>query len=170
MSNRAINVAARIVFFLSGLISFAVAAPYVLLRGSNLPSQSEWIIMAAVLAVIGAVSILVAILPARWIAWVSRAQDEDSVLSFSLKMFFLFAVVSYLLTAGLYFTPREWNLEGNLLTFLLCPVYIVRVNFDPAPLLIFGPLGLMNATVYGATGNVFALAWRTFRRDRAAKI
>jgi hypothetical protein len=163
MANRAINIAARILFFLSGLVSCAGAIPYVALRGSGLPYQNEWIIFAIMLPLAGVISVLAAILPASWTARICRVPDKSSVLSLPLKMFFGLAVVSYLLTIGLYFTPRAWNLEGFLLTFLLCPVYIVRTDLDPAPLILFGILGPVNAAVYGAIGVVLALARLAFR-------
>jgi hypothetical protein len=166
MPNRAINIAARILFFLSGLVCFAGTVPYALLRGSGLPYQNEWIIFAIMLPLAGVISVLVAILPASWTARICRVNDKNSVLSLSLKMFFGFALVSYLLTIGLCFSPREWNLEGFLLTFLLCPVYIVRTDLDPAPLILFGILGPVNAAVYGAIGTVLALARLAFRGRR----
>jgi hypothetical protein len=169
MPNRSINIAARILFFLSGLVSCAGAIPYAVLRGSGLPYQNEWIIFAIVLPLVGIISVLAAILPASWTARICRVNDKNSVFSLLLKMFFTFAVVSYLLTVGLYFTPREWNLEGFLWTFLLCPVYLVRTNLDPAPLFIFGLLGLINAAVYGAIGIVLGLAWRAFHGDPARR-
>jgi len=158
MARRAINIAARIVFFLSGVVSLLLAALYMMLRGADLPSQNEWVIFAVVLSLVGAVNLLAAILPVSWTAKICRIADKSSLFLHPLRMFGVFAAVFYLLTVGLFFTPHEWNLSGFLWTFLLCPVYIVRETFDPRPLVIFLMLAPINAAVYGAIGSVIAFA------------
>jgi hypothetical protein len=157
MAGRAVNITARIVFFVSGAVSLVVAALYVLLRGSDLPSQSEWVIFTVVLGLVGIVNVLVAVFPASWTARVCRVKDKSSLFSLPLRMFFVFAVVLYLLTVGFFFTPHEWNLSGHLWTFLLCPLYVVRETFDPSAMGIFLVLGPMDAAVWGAIGTVVAL-------------
>jgi hypothetical protein len=158
MAGRGVNITARILFFLGGLASAAVAVLYAMLRGSDLPRQSEWVIFTVVLGLAGVVNVLVAIFPAAWTARVCRVQDKASLFSLPLRMFGGFAVVAYLVTVGFFFTPHEWNLSGSLWTFLLCPVYIVRETFDPPPMGIFLMLAPMNAAVYGAVGSVLGFA------------
>jgi len=162
MAGRAFNIAARVVFFLGGVVSLAVAALYAMMRGSDLPRQSEWVIFTVVFGLAGVVNVLVAVFPAAWTARVCRIQDKSSLFSIPLWMFGVFAVVSYLLTIGLFLTPHAWNLSGSLWTYLLCPVYIVRETFDPPPVGIFLMLGVIEAAVYGAVGSVagFGLAAR----------
>jgi hypothetical protein len=162
MAGRATNITARILFFLSGVVSILLAALYRLLRGSDLPNQREWIIFAVVLALVGAVNVLVAIFPALWTARMWGIKDKSSLFSLPLRMFGVFAVVSYLLTVGLFVTPHEWNLSGYLWTYLLCPVYIVRETFDPRPMEIFFMMAPMNAAVWGAIGTIVGL-WRSLR-------
>jgi len=157
MAGRATNITARILFFLSGVVSVLLAALYTMLRGSDLPKQKEWIIFTLVLSLVGAANVLVAIFPAAWTARVCRAPNTFSLFSLPLRMFGGFAVVAYLVTVGLFFTPHEWNLSGYLWTHLLCPVYIVREAFDPRPMEIFLMLAPINAAVYGATGTVAGL-------------
>jgi hypothetical protein len=53
MAGRAIRVTARVVFLLCGLVSLFTGVPYVMLRGVDLPVQSEWVIFAVALAVVG---------------------------------------------------------------------------------------------------------------------
>lgn len=154
MPGRAVNVTARILFFLSGVASLAVAALYAMLRGAELPYQWEWVIFAVVLTLAGAVNVLAAILLTSWTARICRVTDKSSVLPAVLPMFGVFAAVSYVITVGLYFTPHEWNLSGFVWTFLLCPVYIVRQTFDPRPVAILLILAPLNAVVYGAIGSV----------------
>lgn len=159
MASRAISITARISFFLSGVVSLAVAALYTMLRGADLPRQSEWVIFAVALSFVGAVNALVAVFPGSWTARICRIQDKSSLFSRPLRMFGAFAVVSYLLTVGFFFTPHEWNLSGSLWIFLLCPVYIVRETFDPSSMGIFLMLAPMSAAVYGAVGSVLGLCF-----------
>jgi hypothetical protein len=165
MAGRGVNIAARVVFFLGGVVSLAVAALYAMLRGSDLPRQSEWVIFTVVLGMVGAVNVLAAIFPAAWTARVCRVQDKSSLFSLPLRMFGGFAVVAYLVTVGFFFTPHAWNLSGYLWTYLLCPVYIVRETFDPPPVGIFLMLGVIEAAVYGAVGSVLVFASGTVGRS-----
>jgi hypothetical protein len=94
VAGRAVNITARIVFFLSGAVSLAIAALYAALRGSDLPRQSEWIIFTVVLGLVGVVNVLVAIFPASWTARVCRFKDRSSLFSLPFRMFGAFAVIS----------------------------------------------------------------------------
>jgi len=161
MAGRAVNITARAVFFVSGAVSIAVAALYEMLRGSDLPRQSEWVIFTVVLGLVGAVNVLAAVFPASWTARICRVDDKSFLFPRALRMFSIFAVVSYLVTVGLFFTPHEWNLSGYLWTYLLCPVYIVRATLDPGAGELFLILAPTNAAVYGATGMLLGLrGWR----------
>jgi hypothetical protein len=157
MAGRCGNITVRFVFFMGGVVSLAVAALYAMLRGSDLPYQNEWVIFTVVFGLVGAVNVLVAILPASWTAKICRVKNKSSL--FSLRMFGGFAVVSYLVAAGFFFTPHEWNLSGSLWTFLGCPVYIVRETFDPTRVEIFLVLAPINAVVYGTIGSMVGF-WR----------
>lgn len=164
MSARVLNATARVLFFIGGLVSLAIAAFYTLLRGSDLPRQSEWVIFALVLSVAGVVNIVAAVLPVSWTKKICRIADSGSLFSLPLRMFGLFAVFFYFVAVALFFTPHEWNLGGFLWTFLLCPVYIIRGTIDPQPaqlLLLFAPI---DAALYGAIGTVVGLAWLSLRR------
>jgi hypothetical protein len=164
MPGRAANITARILFFLGGVVSFVFAALYTMLRGSDLPRQSDWVIFAVVLSLVGAVNVLAAIFPASWTARICRVPDRSSVFSLPPRMFAGFALVSYVVTVGLFFTPHEWNLSGFLWTFLLCPVYIVRETFDPSAIVIFLMLAPMDAAVYGAIGTAIGFALAAARK------
>lgn len=164
MPGSALNITARILFILSGVVSLVLAALYTMLRGADLPYQSEWVIFAVVLSLVGAVNVLVAIFPASWTVRICGVKDRSSLFSLPLRMFGVFAAITYFITVGLFFTPHEWNLSGSLWTFLLCPVYIVRETFDPSLVGIFLMLGPMNAAVYGSIGTVVGLALLTSRK------
>ncbi len=169
MAGRAVNITARILFFVSGAVSLVVAALYAMLRGSDLPSQSEWVIFTVVLGLVGAVNVLVAFFPASWTARIFRVRDKSSLFSLPFRMLGVFAVVSYLLTVGLFYTPHEWNLGGSLWTFLLCPVYLVRVTLDPNRMQIFLMFAPMNAAMYGAIGTALGFVrMASFRTAEAS--
>ena len=158
MPGRAAQIVVRIVFLLSGLVSCMATVPYAILRGVGLPYQSEWIIFVILFPLAGMISLLAAVFPASWTARIwrlhdSRLQDKSSLFSLPFKMFGAVAAVAYVLTITLYFTPHEWNLDSYLWTFLLCPVYLIRADFDPARAFIFGVLGPIDAFAYGAIGT-----------------
>lgn len=170
MAGRAVNIAARIVFFVSGAVSIAVAAIYGMMQGSDLPSQREWILFTVLFGLVGVVNVLAAIFPASWTAKIFRVKDRSSLFSLPFRMFGAFAVVAYLLTVGLFFTPHAWNLSGSLWTYLLCPVYIVRETLDPNSVGLFLILAPIDAAVWGAVGSVagFVLS-PLFRTTRASQ-
>jgi hypothetical protein len=169
MAGRAVNITARILFFLSGVVSLAVAALFAMLRGSDLPSQSEWVIFTVILGLVGAISVLAAVFPAAWTARVCRVKDKSSLFSRPLRVLGVFAVVSYLLTVAFFFTPREWNLSGYLWTFLLCPAYIVRVTLDPNAVELFLILAPIDAAGYGGIGTVVGFWLAASRKLRASE-
>lgn len=154
MAGRAVNVTARILLFLSGVAAGLLAALYALLRGSDLPRQSEWVIFTAVFGLLGVANLLAAIFPASWTARIWRIADRSSLFSLPLRMFGVFAVISYLLTVGFFLTPHQWNLSGFLGAYLLCPVYIVRESYDPRALELFLMLAPIDAAGWGAVGSV----------------
>lgn len=166
MPGRAIAIASRIVFLLCGLVSLVTAAPYVLLRGIDLPYQREWIIFVVALAVVGVSSMAVALLPASWTGKVCRKGANDPRLfSTPLKFLGVFAAAAYLVAIVAYFAPHSWNLDPQLM-FCLCPMYFIRMTFDPSPVPIFFLLAPMNAAVYGALGATLGCALSAFRSAR----
>lgn len=168
MAGHGVNITARVVFFVSGVVSVAVAALYAMLRGSDLPSQGDWIIFTVVLGLVGAGNVLAAILPASWTARMCRVKNKSSLSSVPFRAFGAFAVVSYLVTIGLFFTPHEWNLSGSVWTFLLCPLYIVRQTFDPSSMAIFAMLAPIDAAVYGAIGTAVVFVRGVFSATPSA--
>ena len=72
MAGRAIRTTARIVFVVCGLVSLFTCAPYVMLKGTELPVQSEWIAYAVALGAVGVFSVLVGLLPRSWLAKLGR--------------------------------------------------------------------------------------------------
>jgi hypothetical protein len=164
MSGRGIRTSSRIAFLVCGLISLFTGAPYVMLRGIELPVQSEWVIFAVALALVGVFGVTLAVLPRSWIARVCRKdQDDERLFLAPLKVLGGFAAVFYLLALIAYLAPRRWNIDPQLM-FSLCPMYFVKMMFDPSLVAILFLLAPMNAGVYGSLGLTLGFAWLAFRK------
>jgi len=162
MPGRAVTVTARIAFLFCGLISLFTAVPYVGLRGVDLPVQSEWVIFAVVLGLVGILSVMFAVLPRSWIAKACRKDRADeNLFSSPVKALGGFAAISYLVAVFAYFAPSRWNLDPQVM-LPLCPLYFVKMTFDPPPLAILLLLAPLNAGVYGALGVILGYASLAF--------
>jgi hypothetical protein len=162
MSGRAIRVTARIAFFLCGLVSLLTGVPYVILRGADLPVQSEWVGFVALLALVGVFSLTLAVLPRSWIAKLCRKdRDDERIFSAPLKLLGGFAAISYLVALVAYLAPHRWDLNVQLM-FSLCPLYFLKMTFDPSMVATFFLLAPMNAAVYGGLGLTVGYAWLAF--------
>lgn len=164
MAGRAVKVTARIIFVICGAASLVTGFAFVMLKGSELPVQSEWIIYALALGAVGAFTLLMGVLPQSWIAKVGkRERDDPRLFSFPLKALGGFAAFFYLVAAFAYFAPNRWNLDPRFM-FPLCPLYFLKMHFDPEPVEIFFMLAPMNAAVYGALGACLAYARLAFQK------
>jgi hypothetical protein len=164
MPGRAIRTTARITFLFCGLISLFTGVPYVMLRGAELPVQSEWVIFAVALALVGVFSVTLAVLPRSWIAKACKKDRDDQRLFLELlKLLGGFAAISYLLAFVAYLAPHRWNLDPQLM-FSLCPMYFVKTMFDPPLMAVLFLLAPMNAAVYGSLGLTLGFAWLAFRK------
>lgn len=165
MSARAIRTTSRIAFFLCGLSSLFSAVPFLMLRGAGLPVQSEWIIFVAALGLVGLVSVTLAVLPRSWIAKACRQDRDDEQLFLGpLKWLGRFAAISYLLALVAYLAPHRWDLDSQLM-FSLCPLYFVKLTFDPSLVATCFLLAPMNAGVYGSLGLTLGFGWSAFRKQ-----
>ena len=116
MPGGAIRITSRIVFCVCGLISLLTAVPYAMLRGADLPTQSEWVIFVAALAVIGFFDVTVSLLPRAWIARVCGIdRDDERLFALPLKVLVSFAAVSYLVAVFAHFAPQTWRLNPRLM-------------------------------------------------------
>jgi hypothetical protein len=168
MSRRAVTITARIAFLLCGLVALFTTVPYVMLRGVQLPVQSEWVIFAAALMLVGVFSITAAVLPRLWIAKAYRKDRNDERLFLGpLNWLGSLAAIFYLVAVFAYFAPSIWNLSPQLM-FALCPMYFLKMNFDPSPAMIFFLLAPLNAGVYGAVGIVLGYVWLAVRKRTSA--
>jgi hypothetical protein len=163
MPGRALRITARLAFLLCGLTSLFTAVPYVMLRGAELPVQSEWIIFVVALALVGVFSVALAVLPRSWSAKVcKRDRDDKKLFSTPLKMLGGFAAIAYVLALVAYLAPHSWNLDPQLM-LSLCPMYFVKMTIDPPPGAVFFVLAPMNAGVYGALGAIVGYALLAYR-------
>jgi len=166
MTGRAIRITSRIIFCVCGLVSLVTAVPYAMLRGAELPRQSEWVIFVAALAVIGILSVTVSLLPRSWIAKVcGRNRDDERLFALPLKLLVSFAAIAYCVAVFAHFAPQTWRLNPQLM-FALCPMYFVKMTFDPSPALVFFLLAPMNAAVYGALGLTLGYSWLALSKPR----
>lgn len=164
MAGRAIRITSRIAFLLCGLISLFTGVPFLMLRGAELPVQSEWVIFVVALALVGLFSVTLGVLPRSWIAKACKKdRDDEQLFSGPLKWLGGFAAVSYLLALVAYLAPHRWNLDPQLM-FSLCPLYFVKMQFDPSLVTTFFLLAPMNAAVYGSLGLTLGCARLAFRK------
>jgi len=167
MAGRTIRITSRIVFFVCGLVSLLTAVPYAMLRGADLPTQSEWVIFVAALAVTGVFSLTVSLLPRAWIARVCGThRDDERLFALPLKLLGTLAAVSYFVAVFAHFAPQSWRLNPQLM-LALCPLYLVRMTFDPSPKLVFFVLAPMNAAAYGLLGLTLGYAWLASRKAKS---
>lgn len=167
MPGRALRITSRIVFGVCGLVSLVTAVPYAMLRGAGLPTQSEWVIFVAALAATGVFGVAISLLPRAWIARVSGTdRDDERLFALPLKLLVSFAAVSYFVAVFAHFAPQAWRLNPQLM-LALCPLYLLRMTFDPSPALVFFLLAPMNAAVYGSLGLTLGYAWLAFGRAQS---
>ena len=137
-----------------------------MLRGVDLPVQSEWVIFVVTLALVGLFSLAVALLPRSLIAKVCKKdRDDERLFSTPLIMLGSCAAISYLLALVAYFAPHSWDLNPHLV-LALCPMYLVKMTFDPSAISIFLLLAPMNAAVYGSLGVTLGYAGMAVRGRR----
>lgn len=162
MSGRAIRTISRIVFFLCGATSLLTGVPYVMLQGTDMPVHRAWFLFPVALGVVGVFSVLVAVLPRSWIAKPCKRDRDDAQLFLApLKWLGAFAAISYLLALLAYFAPHSWDLNPTLM-LSLCPMYLVKLTFDPSLVTVFFLLAPMNAAVYGSLGLTLGYGWLAF--------
>ena len=163
MSGRAVRITARIAFLLCGLLSLLTAVPYAMYQGQDLPVQSEWVLFAVALGLLGIFSVTLAVLPRSWIAKACKTdRDDERLFSVPLRLLGSFAAIFYVLALGTYFAPHRWNPNPQLM-LSLCPMYFVKMLIDPSPVVVFFLLAPMNAGVYGALGTTLGYALLVFR-------
>jgi hypothetical protein len=162
MPGRALRITSRVLFFVCGLATLLTAVPYGMLRGVDLPVQSEWVIFVIVLGLVGLLSMTGAFLPRSWIAKICKNdRDDPRLFSSPLKYLGIFAAAFYAVALIAYFAPHSWDLNPQLM-LAACPMYLVRMTFDPSPVAIFLLLAPMNAAVYGALGAALGYAELVF--------
>lgn len=165
MSARTTRVLSRIVFIVCGLTSLLNAFPYVLLQGVGLPVQSEWILFAVVLVLTGLFSVVVGVLPRSWIAKMVRRDQEDvRLFSAPLKVLGIFAAIAYLVALVAFFSSHSWHLNQQAM-LVVCPMYFLKMNIDPSPLLIFFMLAPINAGVFGSLGLLVGYGWLGLHKE-----
>ncbi len=156
-------------FLVCGLTSLFTGVPFLIVRGElPLPVQSEWVVFAIALALVGLFSVTLAVLPRSWIAKACKKDRDDEQLFLApLKWLGGFAAISYLLALVAYLAPHRWNLDPQLM-FSLCPLYFVKMTFDPSLVTTFFLLAPMNAAVYGSLGLTLGYTCLAFRKRKSS--
>ncbi|HLW85927.1 MAG TPA: hypothetical protein VKR60_11990 [Candidatus Sulfotelmatobacter sp.] len=141
-----------------------------MLQGIDMPVHRAWFLFPVALGVVGVFSVTVAVLPRSWIAKACK-RDRDDVQLFltPLKLLGAFAPISYLLALLAYLAPHSWDLDPTLM-LSLCPLYFVKLAFDPSLVAVFFMLAPMNAAVYGALGLTLGYAWLACRRRTQVRL
>jgi len=62
---------------------------------------------------------------------VQEKSDDEQLFVAPLKWLGGFAAISYLLALVAHLAPHRWNLDPQLM-FSLCPLYFVKMTFDPS--------------------------------------
>jgi len=136
-----------------------------MLQGINIPVHRAWFLFPVALGVVGVFSVTVAVLPRSWIAKGCKRDrdDRDDVQLFltPLKWLGVFAAIAYLLALLAYLAPHSWDLNPTLM-LSLCPMYLVKLSFDPSLVAVFFLLAPMNAAAYGALGVTLGYARLAF--------
>lgn len=149
-------------FFLCGATSLFTGFPYLMLQGTDMPVHRAWFLFPVALGVVGLFSVTVAVLPRSWIAKAcKRDRDDRQLFSAPLKWLGGFAAISYLLALLAYLAPHSWDLNPTLM-LSLCPLYFVKLAFDPSLVTVFFMLAPMNAAAYGALGVTLGYARLAF--------
>lgn len=163
MAGRRLRVFSRVLVAICGLVSLVTAAPYAMLQGISLPYQSEWVIFVVALGLAGIFALMLAVARRAWIAKVCNlGRDDKRLFSEPLKWLAGVAAVFYLVAVFAYFAPHTWNLNPQVM-LAVCPMYLLKMTFDPSPALVFFLLAPMNAAVFGSVGVVMGLVTLGFR-------
>ena len=169
MSERGIGIGGRTAFCLCSLATIVNTLPYALLRGVDLPRQSEWIWFVGLLGPVGLCSLAAAVLPRSWIGSILGITPQSpAVFTSPLKSLIVGALVGYVVAASAHSIPNRWNVNPQLL-LPICPLYFVKMTFDPKPAETFVLLAPLNAGLYGALGMLvgyFVLASHKFTNSR----
>ena len=124
--------------------------------------QSEWVIFVVVLGLVGIVSVGRALPPC-----VDREDLQKGIRTINgyfrapFRLLVGFATLFYAIAAFAYFAPHRWDLDPQLI-LALCPLYLVKMTFDPSPRWMFFLLAPMNAAVYGSIGLALGYIWLAF--------
>jgi len=122
------------------------------------------VVFAVALALVGVFSVVVGMLPRGLIAKAcKRDRDDQRLFSVPLKVLGGFAAIFYFVAVVAYSASNRWNLNPQLM-FSLCPLYFIKMTFDPSLLAIFFLLAPLNAGVYGAVGVTSGCVWLAFRK------
>ena len=163
MSFRLIGIPSRFAFAVSGLVSVLLSRMYLALGGLDSTSRGSWSLFSLALMAVGGIAVFIALLPGSWVKKAFKLELDKST-SFPIKMLAGFAIISYLVIAGLSFAPHSWHPSPQFV-FSLCPACALTTAVDPSlgtVLLLLAPL---SAAVYGSLGGVLGYVSVVLRKS-----
>jgi hypothetical protein len=147
--------------FCCGTVSLLLSRAFTILRFIDPSGKNSWFSLSVIWAIIGGLSVIIAIVPKSWIERACGIRP-DQVSLIPVKFLCSFAIFSYLLTVGLYFAPGGIS-PSRVLVYSLCPACTLTVTVDPhfsTVLLLLGPI---NGLFFGSLGAVLGYGLLAFR-------
>jgi len=122
-----------------------------------------WTVFSAVLAVVGGLAAIIALLPSSWLDRACKIGPDTQDRSFvPIKFLGGFAGLSYLLIVGLDFAPLTWHPAAQVV-YLLCPACVLTVTVDPSFRAVLFGLAPLTAAAYGSLGAVLGYLFLAVR-------
>jgi hypothetical protein len=152
MATRLIGISSRVAFFVCGVISVLLSNLYRDLQDLGSLPNSELRLFSIALRVVGGLAVIIALLPGSWVEKACKVEPAKPSL-FPIKMFAVFAVVSFLLIVGLNLTAHSGHPSPQFV-FSVCPACALTITVDPSLATVLLGLAPLSAAVYGSLGAV----------------
>jgi hypothetical protein len=146
------GIIARVAFLVCGMLSVLLGRAYLFLKSTHF-TPGPWGLFSAVTIVAGGFSIVLALLPSRWMQSERKVSDGNShQLDVPLRVLAAFAAASFLITAVLAFAPLGWHPSPEA-AFAVCPACVLTITVDPSPISVIFILAPLSAAAYGSLGG-----------------
>lgn len=154
LGNIMVGTPSRLTIIFCGVVTLLLSRPYRMLQGFDAYTRTQmpWTAFSVALILIGALAILLALIPRPWIV---RSHEKESQVGWSAptKLLAVFALCAYMVVVGVWFV-RPAGTFPPVVAFSICPACVLTITVDPsfrAVVLLLAPL---SAAVYGSLGAV----------------